>query len=304
MIVIEGPDGSGKSTLAKALCAKYGYEYHHEGPPKTPDVLQQYAGLLFKGVFERGGKVVFDRLHLGENVYGPILRGKSLINDFEGLALLHRVMSAYRVHCIICLPPYEVCRANWIARKKLELIENEDQFLATYETYARYAADLVTHKTVRYTLYDYTKDAEPYGKVTPTPSIPTYANWIGSHLPKFLIAGEVANHPWLDLPFMSLTGSSHYLNEALWDADYLEEEMAFVNSVSLTGEAVKTSKLRFTFYWPKSPLVISLGGVASEIWIQANKRIPHPAYWKRFHANERTAYVEELRRFRELNIGR
>ena len=69
-LVIEGPDGAGKTTLAQALCAS-GYAYRHEGPPPpTVPALRYYAGILAR--LEQ--PTLLDRFHLGELVYGPIVR--------------------------------------------------------------------------------------------------------------------------------------------------------------------------------------------------------------------------------------
>ena len=85
VIVLEGPDGAGKTTVAQAiseLCPGL-YESLRCGPP-SPDVepFDQYSAVLDRAEeLDHGGKVVvIDRLHVGELVYGRVLRKRSRLS--------------------------------------------------------------------------------------------------------------------------------------------------------------------------------------------------------------------------------
>ena len=78
-IIIEGCDKTGKSTLAKQLSERYNLPIIKVNQPKTEDSLIEYLELL-----KQNDNAIFDRLHLGENVYGPLYRNTNKI-DFSGL---------------------------------------------------------------------------------------------------------------------------------------------------------------------------------------------------------------------------
>lgn len=126
--VIEGPDGAGKTTYAKAMCEQFGYAYHHEGPPPPGvNIFEHYRLLL-----EFSKPTVFDRLHLGELVYGPLLRGTSGIN-FEQC----RVLSDLAL-VTVCLPPMAVCMSGL---HKEEFIKDSYLLMQAYERWVRLVSE-------------------------------------------------------------------------------------------------------------------------------------------------------------------
>lgn len=116
-IIIEGPDGAGKSTLAAALGDLWINDYGkrpstahllHRGPSQLSSLddyqlpLQEYD--LYSDL------VVCDRWHLGEEVYGPRLRGgsKTTEAEFRHLELYLRARGAVQV--ILDTSPEELKR--------------------------------------------------------------------------------------------------------------------------------------------------------------------------------------------------
>lgn len=85
VIIIEGCDKVGKSTLAKYIEEKYGFRYIKVSQPKKCGPYKEYSDLLVS--IKKGENVVFDRFHVGEEVYGPIYRGKSGLTQeqFQGI---------------------------------------------------------------------------------------------------------------------------------------------------------------------------------------------------------------------------
>lgn len=147
-IVIEGPDGAGKTALARVLCGALGYAYHHEGvPPMTIE-----PGLHYWNVIHQPDiPTVFDRLHVGEMIYGPILRGRSRITHMQ-MDAIDRELRTFNCSIIVCLPPWEVCIANSRMKWADELIQDELKLRAAYDAWA------VIARTRGYRLYDYTKE--------------------------------------------------------------------------------------------------------------------------------------------------
>lgn len=93
IIVVEGPDFAGKTTLVKKL------EKHHKSKGRTVSVVHttqpdpdtklplfvQYVDDIKYAINMQGddGVVIFDRLHIGEAIYGPKYRGTSQISELQ-----------------------------------------------------------------------------------------------------------------------------------------------------------------------------------------------------------------------------
>jgi thymidylate kinase len=129
-IILEGPDAAGKTTLAKEL-ELCGFKYIHNGPPAPGD--PGYADQLR----EADGKlIVFDRFHIGEIIYGPLLRGKSLVSDEEWEKLDIEIERMGGV-IVICLPTWRQVLDGWAARENIEHIQKYDQLRESYTQYRR-----------------------------------------------------------------------------------------------------------------------------------------------------------------------
>jgi len=301
IIILEGPDGSGKTTLAKYLQSRHDFQYVHTGPPTDNDLLEEYGRTLYDAC-RSSRNVVIDRLHVGERIYGPQLRGQDRLGR-DGEILIHRLISAYGVRLVFCLPPYEVALSNWKSRfaEGMELIEKEAIYQKVYAAYRATMNDAFYNQS---TWFDYTKmtldlatDIFLSNLATP-PGLPDGV--IGSAMPIFLIVGEQANQDYLDLPFFSKTGSSKYLNECLVEAGYQERSIALVNAMDLNGSRMPLDEICSSIGELK---VIALGTHAHnalDSFRVKHVTVPHPSYWRRFHAGSREVYVKQLR---EIRIG-
>lgn len=301
IIILEGPDGTGKTTLAKCLSDTYGFRYVHTGPPKDDNALEAYGRTLYDARRE-AGDVVIDRLHVGERIYGPILRSSDKL-EREGEVLIHRLTSAYGARLIFCLPPYETAFENWRKRHEEdnELVTKAATYKAIYHAYANLRQDIFYSSALwwDYTMMDVKTSAEVLVYLTKQGDV-CPIDVIGSPSAKFLFVGEQANQEYLDLPFFALNGSSRYLNDCIEDAGYQENEIAFVNAKRLNGSGVHLSAIHKTL---KEPKVIALGNVSRDLL--GDQGVPHvyishPAYWKRFYSTRRDEYVKRLR---DIRIG-
>ena len=139
VVILEGADGSGKSYLASWLHDAHGYAIVKTGPPApTGNLTVAYIDAL-RNAIARPGRTVFDRLHTGETIYGPILRGVDRIG-IEGLAAIERAITEHGVRLIVCSPPWETLVAGW--RSKEDLLKDETTLRAVYERYQEEAARL------------------------------------------------------------------------------------------------------------------------------------------------------------------
>lgn len=98
MIILEGPDLCGKSTLAQKLHNLYGYKIVKCSAPKQDDdVYREYVGkILMNRQF-----TTFDRMFIGELVYGPLKRGVSQLDDNKilNLTLLLQARNCQVINC-------------------------------------------------------------------------------------------------------------------------------------------------------------------------------------------------------------
>lgn len=286
IIILEGCDGSGKTTLAKHLVEKYGLEYRHEGPP-PPDVhpLQYYGAILDAA---RGKNVVFDRFALGERVYGPVLRGGTRLGKPEW-RVFERLMRAVGAVQIICVVPYEVAHQNWSSGRP-ELFHDEEKFKQTYDMFEAFAKVGMWRNMWR---YDYTSGGlwMLSGLDANAPTLPP--GLIGAPNPNYLFVGDKGSDPLsktTDLAFFGTEGSSGYLTYILDQVGVSEHECAFVNATRWDGQVLP---------WvipAKKTIALGTHAVTEcRRRFLAHEAIPHPQYWKRFHAHDPAGYVKLLK---------
>lgn len=300
VIVTEGPDGGGKTTLARWLEKKHGFRYEHEGPLPSEGNLLDYYGQKLHDYLNWAGIVVMDRAWLGEMIYGPMARHTDRLG-YYGMKLFQRVLASQNVSCFICLPPIEVCHRNWKQKyeAKNDYLNNEAAF---YDCYHRYEGLSVYpgHRVFDYEVHQKEEVLRRDGLVFPD-------GVIGSPTAKFLVVGEQVNSTSMDFPFFSDHGSGRYLNDALWAAGFKEEELMFTNVKTYQGRLRDLKEVVLRLH--NLETIISLGTVAAALVQVAlneclgctnlNIQLPHPSYFKRFHASRGKDYVQQLRQIRE-----
>lgn len=81
LIIFEGVDGAGKSTLVEAIQEEVpGIQSMHRGQIKRSPLIEYEASLdHYKP--GTGTDIVCDRWHIGEMIYGPLLRGESKLGE-------------------------------------------------------------------------------------------------------------------------------------------------------------------------------------------------------------------------------
>lgn len=280
--VVEGPDGAGKSTLAQRIAVRFDCSVQHEGPPPLKVKILQHYGLSLQRAREEGHNVVFDRLALGERVYGRLLRRYDRLGE-EGWLAFQRLITAAGAYQIVCLPPYETCYRVWAARcAERELISDETLFRKTYVAWE----DIATHVHQDF-IFDHTKDSFDVERLTQRDSLPPHM--LGSTTASFLLVGERGGdeRSLLDLPFYGATHSALYLNQTLRLAGFHERELAFTNAYHLTSDEQYVIN-------PGSQKVIALGDAASAVCTSQgvlHQTVPHPQFRRRFKHHEMREYA-------------
>jgi len=73
VFVVEGTDGVGKSTLAKSLADRYRCQLLWLGRPEKGEAFEFYMKAYVEQI--KGSRVVLDRSHYSEEVYGHAFLG-------------------------------------------------------------------------------------------------------------------------------------------------------------------------------------------------------------------------------------
>lgn len=297
LIIIEGCDKSGKTTLAREISKRFNYEYQHFGAP-GPEPGREYAEFLLN--LKR--PTVCDRFYIGEQVYGPLLRGKSLITNLQK-AVIERLCRLRGAIVIYAQTPLEVCQ------ERLAKSKDEDVTLKENEIAWKMFREVIeeTHITPM-CLYDSSKpDSINTLLAQLAPVLNTmrqmsglasvYCSGIGTIFgDKMVVVGESLNErvTWIGKPF-DRGVSSEFLYSCLREASVPESKLYFCNADKLTVEEATFIRQGDTTPW------LALGDKAhrklSDLQID-HVWIPHPQYWKRFKNGERAEYVGMIDKWR------
>jgi hypothetical protein len=143
IIILEGCDGSGKTTLANWLRDELGYHIVKTGPPAPGEsTFKSYTAALLEAAeaaVYNGRRTVFDRLHTGETIYGPLLRGRDTLG-IQGRDLIEALIAACGAVVVICAPPWEVLVKGWSGKD--DLLKRESQLRQVNDAYLAEAARL------------------------------------------------------------------------------------------------------------------------------------------------------------------
>lgn len=318
LALFEGPDGGGKTTAAKALATR-GEEwfYQHNGPPvfdaMTSAAQQrqifwwQLQNLVPKAAGTMGTLV--DRSWPSEQVYHRFTGRPDTFDPF-----VHRMFERYMWSVggvvVMCLPPYHVTYANWRRRvaEGAELITEDVNFATMYEHYASWRTSLP------FVRYDYQQcDAACLDAALATLGAQTFDNPLpgtvfGNPGARILVVGEQynahANHP--EGPFVPFCGTG---NNGRWLANQLElatipeSQLAWCNAIDPRGVKTDLSVIRqlanITAVLCLGEIAHKWGGEAVHYTRTMGRRrppvmkVPHPAYWTRFHAHDPEPWMPE-----------
>lgn len=286
LTIFEGPDGSGKTTAAQAYAELTGAKYVHF--PALPKVTYGLARMYVEAMLpalQGYQDVVFDRCWLSELPYGMAFRhGKLRLSAIQN-RMLERLAMRCGAVVVRCLPSWEVVKSNYLDRRHLEMLENEDQLREVYDIYKAARTGLPSVK------YDYTT---MHARTVATSLVdsfrahrhPLEAQSAGDWRARIILVGESfaerkEHDPWYQWPFASFSneGCSQWLTGMLETYDIRESDLLWFNAdqdLSLIKE-----------YYLQHRLVIALGSEAYKelsTWSIQARQVPHPQYWKRFES--------------------
>jgi hypothetical protein len=316
LILLEGPDGGGKSTLAAAI-GQHAEEQgvptviRHTGAPDPPRrcPFNEYETELDRGscaeAHDPHRLLILDRHHAGEQVYGPVFRGRSRLTD-NGMYHVELALTAMGCHKLMIVPPVGTVMERLRQREAGDLSEYDKEFLDIHQL------DKVMTWYVRHGYayrYDVLSDGEAdlasVMSFTSFKSLVASAirsasggTYIGSLAPRLLICGDARGagrfgRADLVRPFTPTTkgGSSNYLLNAIRSEPALMHRVGIVN---VNDPAVDIRELYTTLGWPRAA---ALGENASatlrHLGIR-HEKIPHPSWANRFRHDDLEWYAARL----------
>ena len=136
LTIVEGVDGSGKSTLIKGWRSSKLFYFHtlaSTGPPPKREVLQ--AELAWLARLPRSITLICDRHRLiSEPIYGPILRGRSMLGLEKTIG---ETLIDLGAQIVYCRPTIEVIVENVRASQAEQLDGVWDHLAELVEAYDR-----------------------------------------------------------------------------------------------------------------------------------------------------------------------
>lgn len=288
LTIFEGPDGAGKTTAARAFAEATNARYVHF--PALAHVSHGLGRMYVEAMLPAllgYQDVVFDRSWLSEVPYGNAFRGgRDRLGDARR-RMLERLAMRCGAVVVNCAPPWEVVRANYLARQSLEMLETDAQLQQVYEAYQGQSTALpIKH-------YDYTLGRWPGVTLDDLRyarhplDVASAGNW---QAPTVLVGASFAERKdhdaWYQWPFASFdgVGCSQWLTNQLPVA---EDQLLWLNADQDLSVLHDLSPTR----------VIALGGEACQqlynLKIMAN-RVLHPQAHKQFHTAERYSLIDLL----------
>jgi hypothetical protein len=310
--VIEGTDHAGKTTLAQRLADEYVHgpllsdlEHRrvarmHKGPPDDRPILEQYEGDLLTQftaaeLTSLELLVILDRWHLGEWLYGPLLRGKSRLTEPQ-LVHIEMLLSALGAQRHVAVAD----QASLVRRHELE----PDELITVSEAIGVQAA----YQGLTYVLSDdWRMISMRDGSITSAyellatlirsssfaAALADFPSYVGPERPKALLVGDKPGGcpPSWARAFTPLKpGSASMLIASLKDSG-LHNVTGLVNQ--------KDTNLTGLWYALNMPFVIALGDEAARAVAGSSiiewQAAPHPQFIRRFRSSGWDEYVLELK---------
>lgn len=315
-MVLEGTDGGGKTSLAKELTDTYlkGCKEHdtapkvlniHKGQPVSVDAFREYENDLTRpGVFSLvtspTGIVITDRWHVGETIYGPILRGMSRLSEI-GVFHVELALTALGAIKVLVQPRELAVIQSRLRHRGDNVIKFEwvEDIHSKYEEHgSRYeylhAEDLNLEAIIA--------TASTTTSITRGPnSLPTvWPGYVGSAEPKYILVGDERNpgprgdltYPFAFTPWQK-GGSAAYLMGALMLTGWHTWELGIGNINDKGVDPVAVTKAI-----PSHTAVIALGERASTTLKAAgihHGKVPHPQWWRRFRNDDTQGYASLIK---------
>lgn len=302
IICLEGPDLAGKTTIAQWMQVELTRRnvvttYIKRGPIRE-DPMTEYLRPL-DALLEFNLKIpqtlILDRWHVGELIYGPLLRGRSELTARQAdyLEMVMQTLGCTFVHVTAPIPTlqdrWDVRGDSLVKREWLHRISDE---------YWDYVSTRRHWDSISTTLY-----TEFFPLTLPLTSslirgTETGGWYVGPHNPAVLLLGDERNDHEFVWPFVPRRATSgHWLMGALHAGGVDHMRVGLVNACELSEDGLYT-------LWSKlnEPPVVTLGRNAERAWRRLDAAAPaaatylhHPQYQRRFHYQTFAEYGQQIK---------
>lgn len=301
IIVLEGPDLAGKTTVAQWLQAELTKRsitstYIKRGPIRADPMTEYLRPLDVTLTDPTEHCLILDRWHVGELIYGPLLRGRSelTVPQANYIEMVLQSLGCAFIH--VTAPIFDL-ENRWDIRGD-SLIKREWLSRIT-DAYWDYVSMRSNWRSVYASEVTQTSSPLPRPPTSPYPGTERGGWYIGPQDPAVLLLGdERADHTFV-WPFVpNRATSGHWLMGALHESDVDHMRVGIVNACELSPEGLIT-------LWGilNCPPVVTLGRNAERAWRVADAGqhadqtyLHHPQYQRRFHYRSFAEYGEQIKK--------
>lgn len=295
--VLEGPDLAGKSTLARFIAGENDNReiLKARQPDPLSDILEQYLrpiqDLCYEPMTRRPEMIVLDRWHVGETIYGPLLRERSRLT-VQMMDYIDMVLQTFGCNFLYVTNDTTVLEARY-DRRGDEFIKRDwiKDIAHAYDTLMWVRPHWVP------TVPDYAMGSTWHVR-EPSPLAGPY---IGPTKPRVLLLGDERNDERFIFPFVPARATSgHWLMGALREAEVNHMHVGIMNACEHRSDALARQWMAL-----ECPPVICLGRNAEKAWqrvydgngviASTTYYLNHPQYERRFHYTQMKRYGQVIK---------
>jgi hypothetical protein len=308
--LLEGPDCGGKTTLATEIEDSLTRMYDvkpvrfRRGPLKQDPLLEYLVPL--HDYDKRNDTWILDRWHLGETVYGPILRDESKITQAQVnyIELVLHTLGVVPVHVTASLTELH----DRFNERGGDDIVSWTQIVTAWNAYndmmPRYSHYEELDTTTKHPMTAAIQVTQQFKGRVAFMDNRRPDDYLGSLWPRVLLLGDTqgsheqndkSERPRLRWPFVPWKNTSgHWLFSAMNAAHINTRNIGLVNACDRTPEALSNLWMDID-----TPPVVTLGinakKAAMEAGLTITQHISHPSHARRFHHNNLSSYGDQIR---------
>jgi thymidylate kinase len=292
LIFIEGCDGTGKTELANHIKQKIGFEIVKFSQPKKEAYIEYMEFLTTRDI-----SAICDRSYLGEEVYGPIKRGKSGLNywQFRNIEMLASMRSPLAIYC-----ETDEKEIEKTFNTRGENFTKKEEIHQVLEGYHK----AISKSMIDWKIYNYLDDPnyEAIDRIiedwaskkyfaNPDDKLLIQSRAIGNFDSKVMLLGDVSNidleqdkYKHINVPFANGPSST-----VLYAALGADPNRVIITNVNKLGESQGVDINSELYKLPNVKVIVCLGHNAYNNLLELSKtwnnrigikvvKVPHPAY--------------------------